>query len=99
MADYQYLPASDGTGDASLMHLTSNRANGSIIFAVDSVVGVPPFFIGTCGTQLATGFIDPATKIDFKGHVSGATLIIDAFEPGSVDPVSGNVSGQVIIVK
>jgi hypothetical protein len=99
MSDYNYLPASDGTGDASLMHLTSGRANGATVYAVDSVVGVPSHFIATCGTLLSTGFIDPTTKVDFKGHVSGSTLIIDAFEPGSTDPVAGNASGQVIVIK
>lgn len=97
MSDYNYLPASDGSGDASLMHLTSNRSIGSTVYNVDSIVGVPSHFLGTCGTLLSTGFIDPTTKTDFKGHVSGATLVIDAFEPGSTD--AGNTSGQVIVIK
>jgi hypothetical protein len=97
MSDYNYLPVSNGSGDASLMHLTGNRGIGSTVYAVDSVVNVPANFIGTCGTLLATGFIDPTTKTDFKGHVSGATLVIDAFEPGSTD--TGNTSGQVVVIK
>lgn len=97
MTDYNYLPASDGTGDASLMHLTANRSIGSTTYVVDSVVGVPANFLGTCGTLLADGFIDPTTITNFKGHVSGATLIIDGFEPGSLD--GGNTSGQVIVIK
>lgn len=97
MSDYQYLPASDGSGDASLMHLTGNRSIGSTVFNVDSIIGVPANFIATCGTLLASGFIDPTTKIDFKGHISGATLVLDAFEPGSTD--AGNSSGQVVVIK
>ena len=97
MSDYQYLPVSAGTGDCSLMHLTGNRSIGSTVYNVDSVVGVPADFIGCCGSLLATGFIDPTTKTDFKGHLSGATLIIDAFEPGSSDV--GNTSGQVVVIK
>ena len=97
MSDYNYLPVSDGSGDASLMHLTGNRSIGATVLAVDSVVGVPSHFIGCVGTLLATGFIDPTTKTDFKGHVSTGTLVIDAFEPGNSDV--GNTSGQVVVVK
>jgi hypothetical protein len=99
MSDYDYLPVSDGTGDAPLVHLTANRPNGSSVFTVDSVTRIPAKFIGTVGTILSTGFIDPATKQDFKGHVSGGTLVIDGWEPGSSDPVAGNTSGQVIVIK
>lgn len=95
--DYNYLPASDGTGDASLMHVQSTRTIGSTIINVDSVVGVPLDFIATSGTLLATGFIDPTTKTDFKGHVSSLTLVIDSFEPGSTD--IGNSAGQVVVIK
>lgn len=99
MSDYNYLPVSDGSGDASLMHLTANRTHGSTVFTVDSVIGVPLDFIGTVGTLLSSGFIDPTTKLDFKGHVSGSTLVLDAWEPGSVDPSGGSTSGQVVVVK
>lgn len=97
MSDYDYLPASDGSGDASLMHVMSNRIVGATTIVVDTVVGVPAKFIGTSGTLLASGFLDPATITNFKGHVSGGNLIIDAFESGSTDV--GNTSGQVVIVK
>jgi hypothetical protein len=97
MSDYQYLPASNGSGDAPLMHLTVNRTIGSTVYTVDSVVNVPTNFIATCGTLLSTGFIDPTTMVNFKGHVSGSTLIIDGFEPGSSD--TGNTTGQVIVIK
>lgn len=97
MSDYQYLAVSDGTGDASLMHLTANRSTGSTVYPVDSVVGVPTKFIATAGTLLASGFIDPTTETNFKGHVSGATLVVDSFAPGSTD--AGNTSGQVVVIK
>lgn len=98
MSDYNYLPASNGSGDASLMTLQSNRSIGSTTYAVDTVVNVPTDFLATCGTLLSTGFIDPSTKTDFKGHLgTGNQLIIDAFEPGSTD--AGNTSGQVIVIK
>lgn len=98
MADYNYLSVSDGTGDASIMHVTGARAVGVLNIAVDSTVGVPTNFIGTQGTLLSTGFVDPTTICNFKGHTSGSTgLVIDAFEPGSSD--TGSASGQVIIIK
>jgi hypothetical protein len=99
MSNYQNLSVSDGTGDASLMHLTSNRAHGATVFSVDSVIGIPSYFIATVGTLSSTGFIDPTTKLDFFGHVSGATLVMDAWCPGSVDPAGGNTSGQVVVIK
>lgn len=95
--DYDYLHASDGTGDAALMHITADRAPASTTIDVDSVSDVPAKFIGTSGTVLPSGLIDPATKTDFKGHTSGSTLIIDSFEPGSTDV--GNTAGQVVIIK
>lgn len=98
MADYDYLPASNGSGDAALMHITAARSIGATTIIVDSVSNVPAKFIGTYGTLLANGYIDPATKRDFKGHTSGGNLIIDAFEPGNAD--AGNLaSGQVVIIK
>lgn len=97
MADYDYLPASNGSGDAALMHITANRLTGATTLTVDSIVNVPTKFIATAGTLLATGFIDPSTAINFKGHTSGSTLVIDAFEPGSTD--AGNLSGQIVVIK
>ena len=97
MSDYNFLPASNGSGDTPLMHITGARAIASTVFNVDSVINVPAKFIGTAGTLLSTGFIDPTTKTEFKGHVSGSTLVIDAFEPGSTD--TGNTTSQVVIVR
>jgi hypothetical protein len=94
---YNNLSASNGSGDSPLMHLTSDRTTGSTVYNVDSVTNVPTYFIATAGTLLATGFIDPSTKTDFFGHVSGTTLILDAFCPGSTD--TGNTSGQVVVIK
>lgn len=97
MSDYDFLPASDGTGDAALMHIQSVRLAAATTIDVDTVENVPSKFIATYGTLLPSGLIDPTTKRDFKGHVSGADLIIDSFEPGNVD--AGNVAGQVVIIK
>lgn len=98
MADYDYLSASNGSGDAALMHVAApGRLVGATVIPVDTVVNVPAKFIATVGTLLASGLIDPATAINFKGHTSGSTLVIDGFEPGSVD--APNTAGQVVIIK
>lgn len=95
--DYDFLSVSDGTGDAPLMHIQADRLVGSSVIDVDIVTGVPAKFIATSGTLDAGGKITPSTKRDFKGHVSGADLIIDAFLPGSTD--TGHVAGQVVMIK
>lgn len=97
MADYAYLEVSDGTQDAALMHITADRTAGASIIDVDSVVGVPAKFIGTYGSQLASGLIDISTKVDFKGHLGTGNLVIDGIEPGSTD--IGNTEGQIVIIK
>ena len=65
------------------------------------MVGVPAKFIGTYGSLLTSGSnagqIDPATKVDFKGHLGTGNLVIDGFEPGSTD--NGNTAGQVVVIK
>lgn len=95
--NYDFLSVSNGSGDAALMHIESDRLAGSATIDVDTVTNVPAKFIGTWGTLAANGLIDPSTKRDFRGHVSGADIIIDAMEPGFVD--DGNTEGQIIIVK
>lgn len=95
--NYDYLKASDGSGDPALMTINTDRLIGSTTLVVNTVLNVPAKFIGTSGTKLATGFIDPSTKTEFLGHVSGGGLVIDSFEPGYSD--AGNTSGQVIVVR
>lgn len=96
--DYDYLPASDGNGDAALMHIMANRLTGSTSLQVDTTTHVPTKFLATAGTLLSTGFMDPATVTNFKGHTVDATHVaIDAFEPGTTD--NGNTSSQVVIIK
>lgn len=97
MADTDYLAASDDTGNAALMHVTSPRTAGATIIQVDTVTGVPAFFIGTWGTLGADGFITQASARDFFGHVNAGTLVIDKMAPGNTD--AGNTSGQVVVIK
>lgn len=94
---YDYLLASNGSGDAAIMHVQADRAISSTTIDVDGVTNVPAKFIGTSGTLLPSGFIDPETITNFYGHTSGGDLIIDSFADGSTD--AGNTEGQVVVVK
>lgn len=96
-SDYDFLPVSNGSGDAPLMHISPARLPGATTLVVDTVTNIPTKFIATAGSLLASGLIDPTTAINFKGHLSGGNIIIDAFEPGSTDV--GNTAGQVVIIK
>lgn len=94
---FNWLKASDGTGNAVLATVTSNRLAGATVLDVNSVDNWPTEFICTVGTLLGTNFIDPATVTEFRGHIVAGDIIIDGFEPGSVDV--GNTIGQVAMVK
>lgn len=97
MSDYKYLKATDGTGPAILAHITVERAIGATVLEVDSVDNWPTEFICTTGTILASGFLDPATITEFRGHVDSGDVIIDDFEPGFTD--NGNTTDEVAIIK
>lgn len=97
MADYDFLPAGNGSGDAALAHITDIRTAPAATIKVDTVTNFPTKFIGTWGTLGSDGYIVPSSARNFKGHVSGADIIIDAMEPGSTD--GGNTVGQVVIIK
>jgi hypothetical protein len=94
--DYDYLKASDGTGDAALMHVEATRSIGSTTIEVDTTAGVPAKFIATSGTLGANNLLTPPFT-NFKGHLNDGNLQIDGFENGSSD--IGNTEGQVIIIK
>lgn len=64
---------------------------------MDSVSNVPANFIATYGTLDAAGFITAASKREFTGHVAGVGLVIETFQPGSVD--AGNTIGQVVVLR
>lgn len=95
--DYDYLSASNGSGDPALMHVSADRIVGSTTLAVDATTNVPAKFIATTGDLLASGFIDPTTKTEFLGHLDSGNLIIDSFEPGFTD--AGNTEGQVVVIR
>ena len=95
--DYEYLRASDGNGDAALMHIENERSIGSTTIEVDTLNNVPEKFIATSGVPLPSGFLDPSTICNFYGHTSSGALEIDGFLPGSTD--EGNTTEQVVIIK
>lgn len=100
MDDYNFLEASDGTGNAVLAHITADRAIGATTIEVDSVDKWPAEFIVTTGTIIGSGAsarLDPDTVTEMTAHLSGGNIEIDGFEPGHTD--IGNTDGQVAIIK
>jgi hypothetical protein len=95
--DYSQLSVSDGTGEAVIANIESDRAIASVTIDVDSVDNFPPKFIAASGTKLASNYIDPSTMTIFYGHLDGGDIIIDGFAPGYVD--DGNTTGQIVVIK
>jgi hypothetical protein len=81
------------------MHVNgSGRLIGATVIPVDTVANVPAKFIATSGTLGPDNKITAATKRDFKGHVSGSTLVIDGWLPGSLDNLA-HTAGMVVVIK
>lgn len=99
MIETRNLRASDATGQAVLAHITVARAPGATVITVDSLSKWPPYFICTTGTLDANGYLIPASMTELKGHSSGSTIVIDSFEPGSVDIGNTISPAQVAIIK
>ncbi len=98
MDDIQFLKASDGTGEAVRAIVTGTRLVASTTLVVDSIDNWPAYFVATVGTlNVSTGIITPGSVTIFKGHTSGANIIIDEFAPGYADV--GNSIGQVVVLK
>lgn len=97
MAYFEYLGASDGTGEAVLAHITANRLVGSMTLKVDNLENWPNYFILTTGTPNANGYITASSMTQMLAHKSGADIIIDSFEPGYTD--TGNTTDQIAIIK
>lgn len=106
MKSLAYLPASDGSGNASLMTVQSIRAPGATTISVNTVLGVSTKFTATMGTPHT--FTDPitgetitvvseATAVDFYGHVDSGQLEIDEIAAGYTD--LGSEVGDVVIIR
>lgn len=106
MPSINLIRASDGTDNASVATVQSTRAPSATTISVDTVTGIPDYFYGSMGTPHT--FTDPvtsetitviseATAVDFKGHVDGTNLEIDAICPGYSD--GGSSAGDIVIIK
>ena len=91
------IRASDGTGEAVRASVTAIRAPGSTTINVDAITNWPATFVATTGDLLASGALDPATVLVFKGSLSGSTIVIDTIAPGYTD--NGSAVGNVVILK
>ena len=91
------IRASDGTGEAVRASVTAIRAPGSTTINVDAITNWPATFVATTGDLLASGALDPATVLVFKGSISGSTIVIDTIAPGYTDEGSG--VGDVVLLK
>lgn len=97
-AAVDYLPASNGTGEAVRAIVTTERLVSSVSIITDSVLRWPLRFVATSGTLItATGLLDPATITVFKGVLTGSIITIEAYAPGYSD--IGHSVGQVIVLK
>lgn len=101
-----YIKASGGSGNASLMTVQNVRSAGATTILVNTVAGAPAKFMGTMGTPHT--FVDPvtsetitiiseATAVDFAGHIDTGHIEIDAIAPGMTD--LGSAVGDIIIIR
>ena len=105
-ASVDYIKASDGSGNASLMTITQVRTAPATTITVNTVGGAPAKFFATMGTphtfnDPVTGetitIISEATAVDFAGHISSGKVEIDAIAPGQTD--LGSKVGDIIIIR
>lgn len=106
MNSLDYIPASDGAANASLMTVTSVRAALATTIQVNTVANVPAKFYGSYGephtftdpvTSETITIISEATAVDFAGHVDGSNIEIDEIAPGYTD--NGNEVGDIVILR
>lgn len=98
MEPKDYLRASNGSGEAVMAVVTTNRPIGSLTLITDSVLNWPHRGIATSGElDPDTGLIDPDTALVFKYHLDGSIITIDEFAPGYPD--AGNEEDQVVVIK
>lgn len=101
-----YVKASDGAANASLMTVTNVRSPSATTVQVNTVANLPPKFYGSMGTPHT--FTDPitsetitviseATAVDFAGHVDGSNIEIDEIAAGYTD--NGSEVGDIVIIR
>lgn len=106
MKSLSYIPASDGSGDASLMTITQVRTAPATTITVNTVAGAPTNFFATMGTphtfnDPVTGetitVISEATAVNFAGRIDSGKVEIVAIAPGETD--LGSKVGDIIIIR
>lgn len=97
MDDYSKLSASDGTGEAVVANVETDRLSGATTLNVDNVDNWPTNFICVTGTLNPNNYIDNSSMSIFYGHLDAGNIIIDSFAPGYTDV--GNTAGQIAIIK
>lgn len=95
--DLQHLRASDGTGEAVLAHVQTQRLPASTVLELDNIDNWNTKAIVVTGTPNANGFIATAGMTVMYGHINSGDFIIDGFAPGYAD--NGNETTEVAIVK
>jgi len=95
------LKVSDGTGEAVIANIESDRAISAITLDVDSVDNWPNKMILATGDKVLASngsyYIDPSTMTIMYGHLDSGDIVIDGYAPGYTD--DGNTSGQIAIIK
>lgn len=97
MFNYEYLQASDGTGEAVLANIEANRIVGSTTLQVDNTENFPQKFLGSAGDVDVDGYLVPGTITQFYGHLDAGNIIIDSYVPGYTD--IGNTKDQKVFLK
>lgn len=97
MDEAKYLRASDGTGEAVLGHVQSDRLVGATVLDIDNTDNWPEFFILTTGTLAANGYISEDDMCIMLCHLDGGTVEIDGYADGYSDV--GNTEGQIAVIK
>lgn len=106
MASINLIKGSDGTGNAATAIVSTLRAPSASTLIVSTVDNIPATFYASMGTPHT--FTDPvtgetitviseATAVDFRGHVDGINLEIDAIAPGYTD--AGSAVGDIIVIR
>lgn len=97
MDDYSKLSASDGTGEAVVANVETDRLSGATTLNVDNVDNWPTNFICVTGTLNPNNYIDNSSMSIFYGHLDAGNIVIDSFAAGYTDV--GNTAGQIAIIK
>ena len=95
--DLDQLRVSDGSGEAVLANIESDRAVSATTLDVDSVDNWPEKFVIATGTPNASNQITASTVTLMYGHLDSGDVVIDGFAPGYTD--IGNTSGQIAVIK